>query len=173
MNAFPRSSLAILAGLLACSIVIAVVQNAWYWQELPARVATRFGVDGQPKAWMSRDRATAMMLALQVGLPLFLAGLGASMRWLPPALVNIPHRQYWFEPERRESTVRTMRLMLMFIGLLTSLFLIWLSHLIFRANMTGGGLPLRDGLGAIVLYLVGVFAMAALSHWRFRHPRNK
>lgn len=172
MIAIPRNGLAILAGLLVSSTVIAIVQNAWYWQQLPARVATHFGIDGAPNAWMSRNAATAMMLTLQIGLPLFMAGFGASMRWLPPSLVNIPHRQYWFEPQRRESTVRTMRLMLMFMALLTSLFLIWLSHLTFRANLTGCGLPLRDGLAGIVLYLVGVFATAAFSLWHFRRPRK-
>ncbi|MEO8271064.1 MAG: DUF1648 domain-containing protein [Aureliella sp.] len=165
-----RRSVLLLTGLVACSTVIAIVQNAWYWQQLPVRVATHFGFDGEPNAWMSRNAATAMMLALQIGLPLFLTGLGASMRWLPPSLINIPNRQYWFEPERRESTLQTMRLLTTLIALLTSLFLIWLSHLTFRANMTDGRLPLRDGLGGVVLYLVAVFTIVAISFWRFRRP---
>lgn len=167
----PRGSLVFVFGLVACSTVIAFVQNAWYWQQLPPRVATHFGIDGQPNAWMSRNAATAMMLALQIGLPLFLAGIGACLRWLPASLVNIPNRQYWFEPERRESTARYMQLMLMLIALLTSLFLIWLSRLTFRANMTGGGLPLRDAVGGLVLFLVGVFSTVAFTIWRFRRPR--
>ncbi|MCA9181618.1 MAG: DUF1648 domain-containing protein [Planctomycetales bacterium] len=173
MTAIPRRSITILLGFVFCSTAIAVIQNVWYWQQLPARVATHFGVDGEPNVWMSRNAATALMLALQVGLPLFMAGLGAGMGWIPASLVNIPNRQYWFEPERRESTIRTLQLLLLFSALLTSLFLIWLSHLTFHANMTGGGLPLRDGLGGIVLYLVGVFATAGISLWRFRCPRRE
>lgn len=170
MSVIPRGSLALLAGLVACSTVVAIVQNAWYRQQLPPRVATHFGIDGQPNAWMLRNGATAMMLALQIGLPLFLAGLSASLRWLPVSLINIPNRQYWFEPQRRESTIRYMRLMLMFIALLTSLFLMWLSHLTFRANMSGSGLPLRDAAAGLVLFLVGVFSTVAMSLWRFRLP---
>jgi hypothetical protein len=43
--------MALLSGLVACLIVVAIVQNAWYWPQLPQRVATHFGIDGQPNAW--------------------------------------------------------------------------------------------------------------------------
>lgn len=170
MRIIPRGSPTLLIGLVACSFVVAIVQNAWYWQQLPPRVATHFGIDGQPNAWMSRNGATATMLASQIGLPLFLSGLGASLGWLPVSLINIPNRQYWFEPQRRESTIRYMRRLLMFIALLTSLFLMWLSHLTFRANMSGSGLPLRDATGGLLLFLIGVFSTIGRSLWRFRRP---
>src|SRR3954454_2441218 len=39
-------------------------QYSQAWDSLPARMATHFGLDGQPNGWMSREGAMWFMLAL-------------------------------------------------------------------------------------------------------------
>ncbi len=53
----------------------AIVQNAWYLNRLPDRVAIHFGADGQPDSWLDKFPASLMMLALQIGLPWMLNGI--------------------------------------------------------------------------------------------------
>ena len=87
----------ILAGLM----VVSVVQHVWYFPQLPERVATHFGIDGQPNDWMSRTAATLLLAAVQLGVPLFLVGVTSLARRMPNSMINIPHKDYWLHPDRR------------------------------------------------------------------------
>ncbi len=60
-------------GLLS---VLAVVQNLFYWNYLPEQVAIHFGANGQPDSWLDKDRATMLMMLLQIGLPWMMLGIG-------------------------------------------------------------------------------------------------
>jgi len=54
----------ILAGLM----VVTVVQHVWYFPQLPDRVATHFGADGQLNDWMSRTGSALLLAGIQLGL---------------------------------------------------------------------------------------------------------
>lgn len=85
-------------------MLLSLGQHAWYWPQLPDRVATHFGIDGQPNDWMSRTSSTLMLCGIQLGLPLFLAGVMSLANRLPDSMINIPHREYWLHPDRRAAT---------------------------------------------------------------------
>ena len=72
---------------------------------LPDTVATHFGRGGRADGWMSRGAYTALMTTLVIVLPLV---PWIALGWMPrrwPRSVSVPHRDYWFAPERREATL--------------------------------------------------------------------
>ena len=156
----------ILAGLM----VVSVVQHVWYFPQLPDRVATHFGADGRPNDWMSRTGSTLTLAGIQLGVPLFLAGVTSLARRLPNSMINIPHKEYWLHPDRREASLAYTGGMLAWIAVMTSVFMILIGHLTFLANKTGTGLNLVLFTTALGSYLLGVFAVAGRSVWRFRLP---
>lgn len=158
----------ILAGLM----LLGVVQHAWYWPQLPERVATHFGIDGKPNDWMSRSASTIVFLALQLGVPVFMLTMTSLAARMPVSMVNIPNREYWLHPERRDATMAHMSLMMTWIAVLTSLFLTAIGHLTFVANKTGDGLNLPLFLSGLITFLIAVFTIAGRSMWRFRMPRQ-
>ena len=158
----------ILAGLM----LLGVVQHAWYWPQLPERVATHFGIDGKPNDWMSRSTSTIVFLALQSGVPVLMLAMTSMAARMPVSMVNIPNREYWLHPERRGTTMAHVSLMMTWIAVLTSLFMAAIGHLTFIANKTGDGLNLPLFLSGLVTFLIAVFTIAGRSMWHFRMPRQ-
>jgi len=158
----------ILAGLM----LLGVVQHAWYWPQLPERVATHFGIDGKPNDWMSRSASTIVFLALQLGVPVFMLAMTSLAARMPVSMVNIPNREYWLHPERRGTTMAHMSLMMTWIAVFTSLFMTAIGHLTFMANKTGEALNLPLFLSGLITFLIAVFTIAGRSMWHFRMPRQ-
>ncbi len=160
-KAVPRNVFVILL------IVGVVVQHAWYWPQLPERMATHFGANGHPNDWMSRTAATLLLAGLQIGIPLFLVFVNALAGRLPDSMLNIPNREYWLSPERKEATLVHMNRMMNWITALTAVFLLALSHLTFLANQNRTDLNLPIFATTLGLFLICVFMIAGYSMTRF------
>ena len=104
------------------------------YARLPARVASHFGANGVANGWTSRDSYVWFMVGIVTLVSVTLLAAFGSVRYLPSALVNIPRRDYWLAPERRDETARTlMRSGLLMVGL-TSLFFLAMHLLVVAAN---------------------------------------
>ena len=87
--------------IIIATLAIIALTTPW----LPPRIATHFGVDGQANGFMTRGTYLAFMAVVVIGLPTLLsAGIGAAIHRAPGSL-NIPNRDYWLAPPRREATV--------------------------------------------------------------------
>lgn len=72
--------------------------------QLPERVATHFGAGGEADGWMTRSGHVRFTLLLGAALPAFIVALFAFIRRCGGRGLNIPHKEYWLAPERREET---------------------------------------------------------------------
>ena len=136
--------------------------------QLPARVASHFNGVGRPDGWMSREGYLRTMAAFEVGLPLFILGVFAGIRYLPNAMINMPHREYWLAEERRDATLATMFRYGAWIAGLTAALFCGINLLVVNANASQ---PVR--LGSASWILLGAFVAATLAwlgcfYWRFR-----
>jgi uncharacterized membrane protein len=159
------------AWLLAGLSTVALVQNAWYWTQLPARVATHFDAQGRANAWMSKDTAIGLMIAFQVGVPLLLVGVASLTALVPNSLISLPNREFWLAPERRSETLATVRGSLIWIACALSAFTMFCSHLTFLANRNAGQLPVGWMWLALALFNAVILGLVARLFWRFRLPQ--
>jgi uncharacterized membrane protein len=131
---------------------------------MPERIATHFGSDGRPNGWMARDflgTFDVIFTALVLGITV---GSAYLVRRLPVSLINVPHRDFWFAPERRaESFTRLLR-HLLWLSCLMVVFLAGVNQMIFIANLRHGP-PVLPGTGTVLL--VGSF-LTALVAWIVR-----
>jgi uncharacterized membrane protein len=164
-------SRAVLSSLVLLAVA-AVVQNAYYWQRLPEKVATHFNWQGMPDAWMSKRNAVIVMGGFQLGMPFFLLATTALASWLPSSMVNIPHREYWLHPDRRASSLRYANNSMAWIAVAVSVFGIGVNHLTFIANRRGQ--PLQTGWFSVLMicFLAVVFAIVGTMAIHFRRPRD-
>lgn len=146
----------------ALLIAAALGQAAWQHSRLPETVATHFNPAGQADGWMSRDAQTAW----HVGMILFIAGLMEGIARLnarlPDEYINIPRREHWLAPERREATHRWLRGIIRLIGCVLMLFFLGLYHQVYRAN-TNGTQMIAGATGLLVagcLLCVGAITVA-------------
>lgn len=147
---------------------IAVVYILMTIAQLPDTVATHFRGDGYANGFMTRPGYRLFMLIFTLGLPLLLVGLigylpGSYSRWS-----NLPHKDYWFAPERRAQSLAYLRRLAYWFGSLMVLFSVGLHGLVLDANAQ---MPARlDNdvfLIFMLLFLLGlvIWVVALLRHF--------
>lgn len=124
--------------------------------DLPQKLATHFGPGGTADGWMSLKSH----LFLFNGLYLFIAVLFGVIAWSLPRLsdemINMPNKEFYLSPERREKTIIYSRHFLLLTGNLTLAFLVVVNHLVMKANLQQ---PVQLGNSFwfwLALYLIAV-----------------
>ena len=151
-------------------IVLGLGLQVWYWAQLPDRMAIHFGTNGEANQWMSRTGATALSCGLVVGLPLFFSVIPITVRRLPTSIINIPYREYWLAPERREATLQWMSGFLFWFAAGIAVFVVCINHLTFLANRDGQPLPMLPFWIALGVFLGATFVGVAAMWRRFPKP---
>jgi uncharacterized membrane protein len=147
-------------------------QLAWYYPELPERMASHFTASGQANAFMPKADFVKLHLVI-VGLLVVLFLLVPMLiTRLPPSMINLPNKDYWLAPERRASTGRTLQGFLVGYGNVMLLFLLVVFGEAMRASLTA--VPQLSNrvwfmmvvLGGFTIYWTARFMLA------FRRPRS-
>ena len=73
--------------------------------QLPERVATHFGANGVPNGWMTREGHVHFTLLMGLILPAFVLGIFGLIRLFQGKGLNVPNKDYWLSPERRQETL--------------------------------------------------------------------
>ncbi len=148
-----RSSWVIFVVLLAA----VGAQVAWYYPQLPERVASHFDATGQANAFMPK----AAFIRVQLGVIALLAAiflvLPALIVRLPASMINLPNKDYWLAPERRAATGRMLQGFLVGFGNAMLLFLLVVFGDAMRASLSAvPRLPMRIWvmLGLLILFSI-------------------
>lgn len=128
--------------------MIVVTYDHW-----PAEVATHFDLQGNPNGWMSREANLAAYGVLAMGMPAFIYGIFSLASFFPTQLINLPRREYWLAPERRDATLRELRRQSLWLGCLIVLFVAGLYVVTLEANQQNPAVLSSDS----VLLLLGGF----------------
>ena len=116
-------------------IVIALVQASYYYPRMPAVMASHFDGAGNPNAYVSRDSFFALF-AFVLGLIVFAFGAPpVLLRRLPISWINLPHREYWLSPARREDSLARITDELTWFGVASLVMFLFISELVYRANL--------------------------------------
>lgn len=115
---------------------VAGAATALFYDQLPERVATHFGLDGKPNGWMPRPYATWGVLAL-----LFVVWL--MVRWLPAAL-----------PKSEKNRLKEAPVAL--VGMLTAVFMAFVHLIVLRAALQPGAAVNQPVIFAISVLTIGL-----------------
>lgn len=132
-------------------LIALAVQAAIFYPQMPTKMATSFGTNGTPHAWMTPRQS----LWFEIGL---VALMWASFFWLPrlirrfPNSVNIPNRAYWLAPERRDATMLDIESRMNSLGVLVLVFIGVLMDAMFRANLAT---PVHLSAASLTVLIVG------------------
>lgn len=151
--------------------VVLLVDLALTVPSLTESVATHFDVTGRPNGWMTRTGYAIFMVALGIGLPLLISVLIPILsRWFPTG-INIPNRQYWLAPSRREETLVFLKWHLGWLATLVMWFVLAIHHLVLMANtLHPAVLPHAPFFFMLGCFLVGMAVWTVLLWRRFRKP---
>lgn len=151
---------------------LALIQIGIYGHRLPERVASHFGTGGAPNGFMPRDSFITFYLGFIFFMPAIFFLVSALIRRVPK--LNLPNKDYWMTPERREAALESLARGFRMLGLMIGLLLVAIHQLVINANLATP--PHLDEHG--IALLLGIFAFSFLSFliWmslRFRIPGKK
>jgi hypothetical protein len=169
-------NLELLRAPLLTLVALWLALGALIWRtldRLPVRVATHFGLGGQPNGWMTRGSLVLFTLGFAIGLPILLHLTFLLIRRLAGAGFNIPHRDHWLAPERRDATLAHVQYWFSWIICVLVAFFAGVHYVIVDANSrhpVALSLPL---LGATVasFLLLKVICLALLLIPFFQVPK--
>lgn len=137
--------------MLLAMPLIAGLHQAYYYSALPERMASHFGPSGQADGWMSKQAFAIFYMGLVVFFTALWLGIGWLLRHTPDEMINLPNREYWLAPERRDATLRRLGHQMATFGVACIAFFIAVMQSCFLANLIGGGK--LDSL--FFIYLIG------------------
>lgn len=144
--------------LLAATLLLIACGAVFIWltsQSLPPLVATHFDSAGHVNAYMPRGSYVALLLGIALVVPLFLVITPRGAFSSPGLQINLPNRDYWLAPERREETIRFLARQTSVFAWLVVLFLCYVQWLVVRANaLTPPSLNSAALVSGLMVFLV-------------------
>lgn len=142
---------AILFMVVFAAFVVYVVAST---SQLPDHVASHFNASGQADGWMPRSSVSRFALTMGCGLSFSMIAVFWLIRFLPARLMNLPNRDYWLVPERRQATYAVFSRYSFGLACITTAFVAGLHYLIIDANTrTPPAMSTTRMLVMTVLYL--------------------
>jgi uncharacterized membrane protein len=156
---------------LAAAVLLGLLEALHFRPHLPEWMATHFDATGRVDGWGARDRFLLGFALLPVLLVGVAAGVRPLLRRLPDSLINMPNKDYWLAPERRE---RTFERMGGFVEGLAAMALFLLDAQLYlalqAASAPAPALSVGPLWGTIALFVAGSVAWFVAVNRGFRRP---
>ena len=138
---------------------------------MPAVVASHFALGGIANGFMPRSTYIVVMSAVTVLAPMLIAVSGRWIEALPAERINLPNRDHWLAPERRDATMASLSARSTGFAVLLATFLCFVHWCVVRAKaMRPPRLEETMFLVGLLLFALATAAWLALLFLRFRRP---
>ncbi len=145
-------------------VVVAAVQLNYYAQRLPDMVGSHFGTSGFVSAWQTKMALFMVELMVIVVATIVSFGVPRLIAAMPASAINLPNKEFWLSPERREDTISFLRSQMAWFGCALLAFLLFVMELVFRANLQA---PPRLNNAAFVPALLTFLGFSTIWTLRF------
>ena len=152
-------------------VLVGLLMAAYYYPRMPERMASHFAGDGRPNGWQPREAFFLIMLVSSASSALVAFFAPWRIASQPNARINLPNRDYWLAPERRQHTMNYFSAFMAWFGCAILFVLISGTFLCFQANLA----PDHDfNSPALIVVLVAFLLFLLVSLIRFvRHFQNR
>ncbi len=158
--------------IFALLVLISIALPLYFYPQLPARTASHFNLHGQVDGWNTRTT----FVGFQIGISLFLTLTTLGIIWLikhaSSELINIPNKQYWLTPERKQYAYGIIELYLLWMMNLTFFLLLVVFYLVTLFNLKRFVLSPWSFFVPIGLYTIGIGVLLFKMFRAFKIPRN-
>ena len=118
------------------AVLLAIGQCLYFGPRLPATMASHFGANGQPDGSQSKGAFLGFDLFIVALLTAIFTGMPLLIRRLPVSMINLPNKDYWLAPERRDESLAFLANQLELIGGSALLLVVAVMQLAFNANLS-------------------------------------
>ncbi len=151
---------------------ISFLQMLYFWPLMPETMASHFDGMGKANGFAPRTDFFALYAGLIALFFLIFRILPRQLGRLPDGLINLPNKNFWLAPERRESTFAVIEEQMVRFGSSTLILIIATMQLVFQANRSGeAGIPGKAMWGLLALYLFFSLVWTIFFVRKFGKPR--
>jgi uncharacterized membrane protein len=115
--------------------LVGAMQYFYYAPRLPEIVASHFGISGVVNGWQTKMAFSSIELGIILLATVISFGVPRLIEAMPISLINLPHKEFWLAPERREDTLAYIRTWSVWFGCGLLAFLLFVMELAYRANL--------------------------------------
>jgi hypothetical protein len=116
-------------------VALGAVQLFYYAPRIPEILGAHFAWGGFVTGWQTKAAFFSTDLAMIVLATVVAFGIPRIIAAVPVSRINLPHKEYWLAPERRENTLAYIRVWSAWLGCCLLAFLLFVMELAFRANL--------------------------------------
>jgi uncharacterized membrane protein len=116
-------------------VALGAVQVSFYAPRIPEILGSHFSRGGFVNGWETRTAFFVTELAMIILATVVSFGIPRIIAAVPVSLINLPRKEYWLAPERREDTLAYIRVWSAWFGCGLLAFLLFAMELVFRANL--------------------------------------
>jgi uncharacterized membrane protein len=155
----------------AFAFFLGIVEMLYFYAQLPDRMAIHFNASGSADGWGPKDHFFLTMETVFALLVVLFGALPLLLRRLPVSLINMPNKDYWLAPERREQTMGRLVSQLLFVGAMALLLMDGILYLCFYANFLEKPTMHPELLWGMIIGFVAINIIWTVSLIRsFRRP---
>jgi uncharacterized membrane protein len=159
--------------LLICLITFAAAFTVYTAQYLPDPVAVHFDADNRADGWMSRNTYLVFMLSFMIGVTLFITFIVGTLPAKFPHWTNVPNRDYWLAPRRRQESLRYLSAHGKRLGYLIVMMMLGMHYTILLANHSRPpALPLDVFTSILIGFAVALTWWIVRLYRRFPRPKS-
>jgi len=137
--------------LVMCLLCIG--QAVYYYPMLPESVASHFGISGKPDGWSSKSSFIMVPFIITGVITVVFLAVAFGLSKIPVSLINLPNKNYWLSPERKQASLDFFTGYFLWFGSATLVLLIDIFRQTFLVN-TGSADALGHSVPALVVYFV-------------------
>jgi len=116
-------------------VALGAVQLSFYAPRIPEILGSHFSPSGFVNGWQTKTAFFATELAIIALATVVSFGVPRIIAAVPASVINLPHKEYWLAPERREDTLAYIRVWSAWFSCGLLAFLLFAMELVFRANL--------------------------------------
>ena len=163
MRARERRKVRVPQAVFALLVFLGFLQARNFSNGVPGVMATHFGASGSANGWQTKGQFFVVEIVMLAVCLLIGFGVPAIIAAAPPSLVNLPNKDFWLAPVRRDHTLAVFRIQMAWFACALITFLIVVNQLVFNANQS---VPRHLNGPQFTLALVAFLGFVAL--WTIR-----
>jgi uncharacterized membrane protein len=136
MRARERRKVRVPQAVFLLLVFLGFLQARNFAAAMPGVMATHFGASGSANGWQTKGQFFIVEIVMLAVCLLIGFGIPAIIAAAPPSLVNLPNKEFWLAPVRRDHTLAVFRIQMTWFACALLTFLIVVNQLVFNANQS-------------------------------------
>lgn len=133
------------------------IMQAFFFNSIsPPVVASHFDIRGVPDSMVSKTSLLLFHIILVVSVSVLFFLSGVFLHKIPPQLLNLPKKDYWLDPVRRDKTYNIFSKYLFWFADITLIFFVAAFQKVYMFNLSG-----EKKIGDFFFYYLLAFLFAA------------